>query len=434
MKENILQLVWKFGLINLANCYTTNGEKVSVVNPGVHNTQNSGPDFSTAKVYINDTLWVGNVEVHCKSSDWFNHLHHLDEAYQNVVLHVVYEDDCGAIEGIKHFPVIELKKCVDAEVWSKIEAIDLSKSKIPCESWLSEMNAVDWVSWQDRLLVERFETKSRAVDVLYHTNDKNWEKVCFQLLCKSLGGTVNKEPFLLLSKLLPFEVLNKHRSNLLSIEALLFGVAGMLGGDFEDLYPKRLKQEYQFLKAKFKLQELNAVSWKYLRMRPVAFPTVQIALLSSLIFNTNGLVNVFLSKNEQALFKLLSSSTVTSPYWENHYKFDKPSKGITKNWGAAFVNRLFINAVIPFQLAKGRMANSEEAYVLLEQLNNVKAEENKVIKLWRSLNVPVKSAFESQSLLELYNNYCCQKKCLICNVGLKVLKQAKNDSVRKEHS
>lgn len=208
----------------------------------------------------------------------------------------------------------------------------------------------------------------------------------------------------------------------------------MLGGEFSDLYPQKLKQEYAFLKSKFRLQEMDVVSWKYLRMRPVAFPTVQIALLSSLIYNTNGLVNVFLASDPKSLFKLISSKTVTSPYWENHYRFDKPSKEQTKNWGIAFANRLFINALLPFQLAKGKFASSEESFLLVEKLNEVKAEDNRVTKLWKSLNVPVKSAFESQSLLELYNNYCCQKKCLICNVGLKLLKQSKNDSVRKEHS
>ena len=121
--------------------------------------------------------------------------HHFDKAYQNVVLHVVYEDDCGDIEGTKQFPILELKKCVDPQVWERILKIEKSKKIIPCSGWLSTVNALDWISWQDRLLVERFERKAKEVEVLLQLNNKNWEDVSFQLLAKSLGGTVNQEPF-----------------------------------------------------------------------------------------------------------------------------------------------------------------------------------------------------------------------------------------------
>ncbi len=429
MKEHILHLVWKFGLLNQLNCYSTVGEKIEVVHPGVHNQQDSGPDFHTAKIRVGDTLWVGNVEIHVKSSDWYNHLHHFDAAYQNVVLHVVYEDDCGLIEGVKNLPVIELKKCVDQSVWDRILDVEKSKSKIPCAPWQSEISAFEWISWQDRLLTERFERKANDVLLMYKLNQKDWGKVVFQLLAKSLGGTVNKEPFTILSREVPIEVLRKHRSDILAVESILFGVSGMLNDHFKDVYPKALQREYQFYKQKFKLSEMESFWWKWMRLRPSAFPTIQIALLSSLFHNLNQIENLFEIKDFKTFKVKIQKSTVLSPYWENHYKFDKPSKEKVKNWGEDLIKRIYINAVLPYQIARKLERKEELNEIISEFLFQLKAEDNKVTRYWFELGLPMKTAYESQAFLQLYNEYCSQKKCLNCNIGLKVLKRAKYDQV-----
>lgn len=429
MNEHVLHLVWKYRLLNQLTCYSTNGESIQIISPGTHNEKDAGPDFFAAKVKVGETLWVGNVEIHIKTSDWYNHLHHLDQAYQSVVLHVVYEDDCGDIEGTKKFPVLELKKCVDETVWKRINQIEASKSKIACAQWLDQVNSMDWIMWQDRLLVERFERKAKDVSLLYKMNQQNWEKVVFQLIAKSAGGTVNKEPFLILSRLAPLEVLFKHKSDLLAIESILFGVAGMLNETFVDAYPRKLKQEYLFYKHKFKLEEMENHWWKWMRLRPSAFPTIQIAILSSLIHNASQLENLFGVNDFKVFKKEIQNSTVLSPYWENHYKFDKPTKEKVKNWGEDLLKRIFINGVIPFQIAKKESIGNSGCEKELNLLNQLKFENNSIIREWAKFDVSISTAYESQALLQLFNDYCSQKKCLNCNIGLKVLKRAKHDQI-----
>lgn len=429
MKENILHLVWKYGLLDTLNCYSTDGEKIEILNLGFHNDSDSGPDFFNAKLKIGNTIWFGNVEIHYKTSDWFNHLHHLDSFYQSVILHVVYEDDCGHIEGTKKFPIIELKKCVNPEVWDRILLIDSSKNKIPCSNYLNKIKPIDWINWQDRLVVERFEQKVKDVDLFYALNKQDWSKVVFQLLTKSLGGSVNKEPFLILSRLVPLEVIKRHRSDLLAIEAILFGVSGMLNGTFSDLYPRRLQQEYSFYKQKFNLDEMENYWWKWLRLRPIAFPTIQIAILASLLYNSTQLENIFEIKDFERFKQKIRLSTVLSPYWENHYKFDKASKEKVKNWGIEQITRIFINGVIPYQIAKKKALGANCFNDIIGKLNDLKPENNKIIRIWNGYKVPISSSYESQAMIELYNNYCSRKKCLHCNVGLKFLNQTKYDKV-----
>lgn len=419
VKEEILHVVWKFGLVNLLNCYTSDGQKIEVVTPGTYNALDSGPDFLAAKIRIDNTLWVGNVEIHTKTTDWYNHLHHLDPAYQNVILHVVYENDCGALEGVKNIPLIELKRCVDPDVWEKIESIEKSKKSIPCSNWLSAIQPIDWVVWQDRLLVERFERKAKEVAVLFKLFDKNWEKVCFGLLARSLGGTTNKEPFQILSRLLPIEIVKKHRDNLLSVEALLFGVAGMLSEDFKDLYPNKLKSEFQFLKNKYQLEVMDGAWWKWLRLRPTSFPTIQIALLASLLHHSKRLDSIFDLEDFKLFSNFVFENSQVSSYWENHYKFDQISKEKPKNWGKESVKKIFINCVVPYQIHR---FSEDDIMPYLERLSQIKPEGNRVVRAWEANGLKIKSAYESQAFIQLSNDYCSRKKCLNCNIGLKVLK------------
>jgi len=330
VKEEILHIVWKYRLLNQLKCYSIDGEKIEIISPGVHNESDAGPDFSSAKIRVGKMMWVGNVEIHVKTSDWYEHLHHFDPAYQNVVLHVVYEDDCGDIEGTRKFPVIELKKCVNPEIWNRIGQIEKSKLTIPCSEFISSVSSLDWIAWQDRLVSERFERKVKEVQIMYKLSGKNWESVIFQLLAKSLGGTVNKEPFLILSKQLNLSFLKKHRENLFVVESILFGMSGFLGESYQDLYPKALKREYLFYKAKFSLFEMEAFWWKWLRLRPSSFPTIQLALLASLLHNLSDLEVLFQADSFKDFKKIIHKNSCLTFYWENHYKFDQPSKEKTK--------------------------------------------------------------------------------------------------------
>jgi hypothetical protein len=427
VKEEILHIVWKYSLLNQFSCYSTDGEKVEVISPGIHNESDAGPDFSSAKIRVGEMVWVGNVEIHIKTSDWYEHLHQFDPSYQNVVLHVVFEDDCGDIEGTKKFPILELKKCVDLNVWSRISQIEKSKLKIPCSDFIHEVSTLDWIRWQDQLINERFERKVKEVQLLYKLSDKNWESVIFQLLSKSLGGTVNKEPFLILSKQVNLSFLKKHKDRLFVIESILFGMSGMLDSDFNDLYPVSLKKEYTFYKAKFSLYEMEGFWWKWLRLRPSSFPTIQLALLSSLIHNLQDLELLFQVNSFNDFKETIQKNSCLSLYWENHYKFDLPSKDKTKNWGDDLLKRIFINAVIPYQIAKYILNGGDDVSDFLRKMDDLKYENNKVIRKWQLLNVPISTSYESQAMLQLNKEYCSRKKCLNCNIGLRILKHSKYD-------
>ena len=427
MKEEILHIVWKCNMLSQFNCYSTDGEKVVIISPGKHNESDSGPDFSSAKVRIGDLVWVGNVEIHVKTSDWYSHFHHFDPSYDNVILHVVYEDDQNHFEGTKRYPIIELKKCVDPSVWSRIRQIERSKFKIPCSAFINDISTLDWIAWQDRLVTERFDRKVKEVKLIYKLSGKNWESVIFQLLAKSLGGTVNKEPFLILSKQLNISHLKKHKDRLFVIESILFGMSGMLEGSFNDLYPLSLKKEYFFHKTKLSLYQMEGYWWKWLRLRPSSFPTIQIALLSSLIYNLNNLESLFQANSFSEFKEIMNQNSCLSFYWENHYKFDSPSKEKTKNWGDDILKRIFINAVIPCQIAKNNLVGGKNTYYFLQKMNSLNYENNSVIRNWQKLNVPISSCYDSQAMLQLNKEYCSRKKCLNCNIGLKILKHSKYD-------
>jgi len=427
VKEEILHIVWKCNMLSQFNCYSTDGEKVVIISPGKHNESDSGPDFSSAKVRIGDLVWVGNVEIHVKTSDWYSHFHHFDPSYDNVILHVVYEDDQNHFEGTKRYPIIELKKCVDPSVWSRIRQIERSKFKIPCSAFINDISTLDWIAWQDRLVTERFDRKVKEVKLIYKLSGKNWESVIFQLLAKSLGGTVNKEPFLILSKQLNISHLKKHKDRLFVIESILFGMSGMLEGSFNDLYPLSLKKEYFFHKTKLSLYQMEGYWWKWLRLRPSSFPTIQIALLSSLIYNLNNLESLFQTNSFSEFKEIMNQNSCLSFYWDNHYKFDSPSKEKTKNWGDDILKRIFINAVIPYQIAKNNLVGGKNAYYFLQKMHSLNYENNSVIRNWQKLNVPISSCYDSQAMLQLNKEYCSRKKCLNCNIGLKILKHSKYD-------
>ena len=414
-------------MLSQFNCYSTDGEKVVIISPGKHNESDSGPDFSSAKVRIGDLVWVGNVEIHVKTSDWYSHFHHFDPSYDNVILHVVYEDDQNHFEGTKRYPIIELKKCVDPSVWSRIRQIERSKFKIPCSAFINDISTLDWIAWQDRLVTERFDRKVKEVKLIYKLSGKNWESVIFQLLAKSLGGTVNKEPFLILSKQLNISHLKKHKDRLFVIESILFGMSGMLEGSFNDLYPLSLKKEYLFHKTKLSLYQMEGYWWKWLRLRPSSFPTIQIALLSSLIYNLKNLESLFQMNSFSEFKEIMNQNSCLSFYWDNHYKFDSPSKEKTKNWGDDILKRIFINAVIPYQIAKNNLVGGKNTYYFLQKMNSLNYENNSVIRNWQKLNVPISSCYDSQAMLQLNKEYCSRKKCLNCNIGLKILKHSKYD-------
>lgn len=423
MKEDFLHHIWKFKLWETPQLKTVNGEEITIIKTGQHNTD-AGPDFFNAQLKIEKNKWAGNVEVHVKSSDWMLHKHQLDKNYDNVILHVVYEhnqeikDKNGA-----PIPTLELKGIINQLLINKYQDLIDSKNWIPCEHQLKTVEGFVVKNWLNRLAIERLERKSEEIAVTLLNNKNDWEATFYEYLFKYFGLKVNALPFQLLAKNTPLKIAEKHQS-LLSVEALYFGQAGFLDEELSDEYFKSLKKEYHFLKAKFKLHSLDKSIWKYLRLRPSNFPTIRIAQLSSLLFQNSRFFSAILTANTisdiEKLFKVSTSS-----YWEEHYQFGKQGKtNSKKNIGKATIHNIIINVVVPILFVYAKNNNNETiTRKALEFLELLPTESNVIVKKWNSLGVKASNALESQSLLELKNNYCSQKKCLTCNIGNNLLKK-----------
>ena len=437
MKEEFLYYLWENRLLS-KDLQTTDGEKVEIVATGYRNTD-SGPDFLEAKIRIGDKLWAGHVEIHVKSSDWNRHGHQTDKAYQNVVLHVVYENDAKANE----IPTLELKGRFDETLFTNYQKFINSKSWIPCENSIAQVPPFTRLSWLDRMAVERLESKSESVAKILNTNYFDWEDALYKLLMRYFGLKVNNEAFETLAKMLPFKTLLKHADNLLQVEAMLFGCAGFLEAYFTEEYPNLLKREFSVMKAKFNLLAMPAERWKFMRMRPSNFPTLRLAQMAQLIHRHGCMFSKIKEAKDvdeaKALFDVAASG-----YWETHWRFnqrlpqrerlpqcDSPtsdngvvglsyhgSRKTPKHLGTATADILIINAVVPLLFCYGKLHKDESfCETALQFLEAIEAEDNAIIRHFAQCGIAAQNAMQTQALLHLYNMYCKRKRCLECRLG-----------------
>ena len=422
--EDFLHYVWKFRLFERADLQTTDGAELEVFSAGMHNSD-SGPDFQNARIRVGDTVWAGNVEVHISSSDWQRHGHTTDDSYSNVILHVVYKDDRPLIlPNGRHVPTLELQNRIPDDLYNRYHNLVFgNQTIIPCEANIGSVDSLTMHNWLTRVLVERLEKRSAAVIDALNINRGDWEETFYQFLAANFGFKTNALPFELLAKSLQQITLAKHKNNPLQIEAMIFGQAGFLNGDLKDEYPLKLKSEYEFLKKKYKLIPIENHLWKFMRLRPQNFPTIRLAQFAALVVHSNHLFSKVLEIKDVKALRNLFSEIKVNPYWEDHYRFDVESAPSSKNMGPASIDILLLNTLALFLFSYGKH-NQIQHYInrclkLLEHLPN---ENNKIITDFATLGVKIDTAFESQALLELKNNYCNYKKCLHCGVGNKILK------------
>jgi len=413
MTEEFLQYIWKHALFDRSRIRTADGTAVEIINVGEHN-HNSGPDFFNARLRIGKTLWAGNVEVHVKSSTWGAHKHQLDEAYQNVILHVVWEDDEPTFRPDKSvIPTIELKRIVPKDVYDRYAALRFSSKDIPCEKDIKKVDNLTIQSWLDRLLTERLERKTDYINAKLNKTINDWEETFYQMLLRNLGNPVNSDPFERLAMALPFKLIAKHKLEPLQVEALLFGQAGLLEGTFKDEYPAKLQKEYAYLKQKLSLSPISKAEWKFMRIRPPHFPTIRIAQLASILIKNGRLFRQIIEsdsiKNISDLFLVKPSA-----YWQTHYRFDKPTAKSEGAMGKSTIEILIINVVVPMLFLYGKhTANEEASEKAIELLHKLKAEKNSLIEKWDSIGIRANDAYDSQALIQLRKEYCDQRRCLI---------------------
>ena len=392
----------------------------------MHNSD-SGPDFHNARIRIDETVWAGNVEVHLSASDWQKHGHATDGAYDNVILHVVYRNDVPLfLSNGRKVPTLELYDRISEELYNKYHKLVFgNQTFIPCENSIATVDGLTMQNWLTRVLVERMEKRSANVAATLALNKGDWEETFYQFLAANFGFKVNALPFELMAKSLPQLTLAKNKNNPMQIEALIFGQAGFLEGEFKDEYPLKLQKEYAYLRKKYNLTPIENHLWKFMRLRPQNFPTIRLAQFAALIVQSNHLLSKILEIKEVKALRGLFTEIKVNDYWEDHYRFDVPSKPSSKNMGDGSIDILLLNTVALFLFSYGKQ-HQQQYYISrsLKLLENLPAEKNNIIADFVNLGVKIDTAFESQALLELKNNYCNYKKCLQCGVGNKILKLA----------
>jgi hypothetical protein len=422
MNEALLQFIWQHNLYQVIGLHTEDGEPLTVIYCGKLN-RDAGPDFSEAKIKVGNTILVGNIEMHLKSSDWLRHGHQNDAAYQNLILHVVFDNDVPGVAG--NAPVLVLQNKISPQVIAQYSGLVYTKNKLPCAGLHTAVKEITKEGWLSRLLAERWEQKLGDWNILLENSAEDWRNLLYWRMAANFGFKTNAAPFMLLAQSLPLNLAAKHRDSPEQIEALLFGQAGMLDGAFEDEYPNLLQKEYSYLRKKYKLIPLGGHLWKFLRMRPANFPTIRIAQFATLLCKSVHLFSQIIEthsvKEIQPLLDVAASS-----YWDNHFQFDVMQKASApKSLGKASVENIIINTIAPIQFL---YAARQDTYALqehaLQLLEAIPAEQNNITRIWQENSWLPANAAQSQALLQLYNNYCSNRRCLDCTVGLNIIRSA----------
>lgn len=430
MMEQLVHYVWKHKLFPLTGLTTTDGQTVEVIDPGLPN-RNAGPDFFNVKVKIGGTLWVGNVEIHLRSSDWYLHHHDRDPHYDNVILHVAESIDLAVKTSRGDYPP-QMRLAIPDAVRDHYQEL-LSTDDYPaCYRIIPNLSKLMIHAWMNALQAERLEQKAHAITERLQSCNGSWELAYFVTLARNYGFGINGDAFETWAKALPLHDVGHHRDDLMQVEAFFLGQAGLLEQNsipkrylqeaLHDAYYQRLKTEYQYLSHKFQLHPMDANLWRFLRLRPQNFPHIRISQLANLYYEERSGLSCLLECETIKQARELLSTQVTA-YWETHYMFGIESKKSEKRMTTASLDLQIINTVVPILFAYGKHKSNEKlcerAFDFLEAL---KAEHNHIVQMWEKVGLSVETAGDSQALIQLKKEYCDPKDCLRCRIGYEYLK------------
>ena len=405
MKEDFLHYLWKFGKFDASNLKTYNKQSLSIQNPGQY-LQLAGPDFFNAQLVIDNQKWAGNVEIHLRSSDWYLHKHEQDAAYENVILHVVWEHDSEIFRKDNvEIPVLELKHYTAVETLQHYQTLMFPKSWIYCERQLATVDDFVLQNWLERLFFERLERKSKPIEAALKETNQDWEAVLFWMLARNFGLNTNGESFFSIAHSIPFAVVRKESFEVENLEALLLGGAGLLDDEKEDQYFHALKARFAYLCEKHKIKKPSVVPVQFFKHRPDNFPTIRLAQLSALyVLHKNLFSKISTAASLKEIYLLLDVSV--SLYWKSHYQFDRESPKKNKALSKSFIDLLVINTIVPIQFAYAKSQGKEVSESLLNLIREIDPEKNVIMEKFSGFGIKPRNAFETQSLLQLKNEYC----------------------------
>ena len=419
--EQLLHYTWKHKIFPLKELTTTTGQVLEVIDSGQANT-NAGPDFFNAKIKLDGVLWAGNIEIHSSSSDWFKHGHHTNPSYDSVILHIATNIDTE-IHRSNGDTIPQLQLECPAHVKENYRVLLNTFHYPPCYKIIPSLSAFNIHSWMSALQFERFQQKAEQVSERLKFCNNHWEDAFFITLARNFGFGVNSDAFETMAKHLPLRAVDKHRDNLFQVEAMFFGQAGLLQESSGDDYYMALKKEYEYLAHKFELKPMDAMLWRFLRLRPSNFPHIRIAQLAYLYHRNYGLLSQLMEKETiEEIRELLKGGT--SEYWLTHHLFGEESPERTKTLSVQSLDLLIINTVVTFLYAYGMHKGNDlmctRASTFLEKL---KAENNYITRMWNECGIQANHAGDSQALIQLKKEYCDKKKCLYCRFGYEYLKK-----------
>ena len=426
VNEEFFHYIWLFRLFNASNLRTEAGETIRVLHPGIRNA-NAGPDFSDAHLYIGKTKWAGAVEIHIRASDWLLHGHQHDSAYNNVILHVVYDNDSPIFrpDG-STLPVLSLRNKIHSSTFTRYENLITAPFFFPCAAQIGQINSLIVVNQLTKVAIERLVDKSNLVIDVLNQYLGDWESTFYYFLAKNFGFKVNALPFEMLAKSLPYKILIKHSDQPQQVEALLFGQAGLLTGPLTETYAKQLKKEYQYLQKKYALQPIDRSVWKFMRMRPQNFPTMRIAQFATLLTNERNLFAKILEITDIEVLIALFDYGPRDNFWRNHYHFNKTTNvaPTIRSIGKSSIVNILTNTIAVFLFAYGRFTDQESLMSrAFDLLNALPPENNHRILPFVKAGLKNTNASDSQAIIQLFRQYCIPKKCLQCSIGIEILKQ-----------
>ena len=416
MQEEFLHYVWKYKAFRSSLIETVHGETIEIASLGTQNLH-SGPDFFNAQIRIADQLWAGNVEIHVKSSDWYLHNHEKDKAYDNVVLHVVWHYDAEIFrKDNTEIPTLELQHYVDKALLTNYKRLIQSKSWINCEKEFRKVDSFLLNNWLERLYIERLERKSNAISEILLTSKNDWEAVLFKMLLRSFGLNINGDAFMSLAASIDYSMIRKLQHDVSGIEALLFGQSDLLNEDIQDAYFLELKNHYQFIKQKYKLDNQGVLPIKFFRLRPSNFPTVRLSQFSNLYTLEHQLFSKVISlKSKEDYYELFRKGV--SEFWMSHYTFRKSSKKTKKILTKPFIDLIIINTIIPIKFSYAKASGQLMEEDLFHLIKQIRPESNNIVAKFFDLMDLEKTVLTSQSYLELKRHYCDKNLCLQCAIG-----------------
>lgn len=418
MREDFLHYLWKYKKFEFSKAQTTSNQSITLKSVGQHN-HGAGPDFFNARLSIDGQEWAGNVEIHLKSSDWYAHGHETDQAYDTVILHVVWEHDIDVFrQDNTPLPTLELKEYVlpqHLENYKKLFAHQ-NKRWIHCENDLESVPVTVWEHWQERLYFERLQDKTERIHDLLCRLNNDWEQVLFVMLSRNFGTKVNGLAFESLAQSIDFNTVRKCAQQPFRLEALLLGAGGLLPAESIDSYAMQLQGEYEFISHKFTVNTGGVLPIHFFKLRPPNFPTIRLSQLAQLYHTVPGLFQKLMKENAiNAIYEVFDIAA--SAYWDTHFNFGKSQKKRTKKLTKSFIDLLLINTIVPLKFAYSQHLGKENQEAILDLITQIKPEKNSIVQKYDSLKPKAQTAMQSQALIQLKTEYCSKHKCLQCGVG-----------------